>query len=116
VLKFYIYKKREGFGAGSVPLNNEYGSGSGWPKNMRIIRIPNIGTYGGGVGAGGPTQGQPTLHLWRHLQDRIHLYYILRLMFKLQRRDQYEFQKKKTLQNRQREHLLIETEQTANSE
>jgi hypothetical protein len=60
-------------GAGSVPLNNEYGSGSGRPKNMRIMRIPNIGTYGGGVGAGGPTQGQPTLHLWRHLQDIIHI-------------------------------------------
>jgi hypothetical protein len=45
MLKFYfasiIYEKREGSGAGSIPLT--YGSGSGRPENMLIlrIRIPN---------------------------------------------------------------------------
>ncbi len=34
----HLYEKREGSGAGSVPLTN--GSGSGRPKNIRI-RIPN---------------------------------------------------------------------------
>ncbi len=33
----HIYEKKEGYGAGSVPLTN--GSGSGRPKNMRILRI-----------------------------------------------------------------------------
>jgi hypothetical protein len=45
----HIYEKREGSGVGSAPLTNE--SGSGRPKNMRIlririrfrIRIPNTG-------------------------------------------------------------------------
>jgi hypothetical protein len=41
----YVYEKKEGSGAGpgSVPLTN--GSGSGRPKNMRILRfrIPNTG-------------------------------------------------------------------------
>ncbi len=37
----HLYEKREGSGSGSVPLTNR--SGSGRPKNMRIlrIRIPN---------------------------------------------------------------------------
>ncbi len=42
-----IYEKREGSvsGSGSIPLTN--GSGSGRPKNMRILRIPIAGSGSG---------------------------------------------------------------------
>jgi hypothetical protein len=39
----HLYEKREG--SGSIPLTN--GSGSGRPKNMRILRIPNTGASSG---------------------------------------------------------------------
>jgi hypothetical protein len=38
----HIYEKREGSGSGFVPLTN--GSGSGRPKNMRILRIRILNT------------------------------------------------------------------------
>jgi hypothetical protein len=57
----HLYEKREGSGAGSLPLAN--GSGSGRPKNMRIwIAITVFGPPGSVSGSGIYLYGSGSFH------------------------------------------------------